>query len=275
MTQNDDATVATPSQGIWARGRRRVARVVTQLATTAKPYASSNAWPVWAMLIGTVPFLVSYAGGVSGHQLASAVLLSLLCLGFVAEDHWMQCITAIALAFIAHSLLVVAMSRYDSERCAAILPKAADYWEQQRTWITTGVNQEYELETWLPAHGQMFVGISLFSFTSFGALVFHDGFVQVDMMNYYNAQLTEISQNQVVAVGLGWHLWSMMRGLGYLFVTYEMISLAYRVFANQINSTRFRRRLRWGLGVGFLMADCIIKFFAVDAVRVHLFENLS
>lgn len=227
-----------------------------------------------AMLIGTLPLLGSFLLGVPGHPVVSALMLSFFCLGFVAKDRWPACITAIALAFIAHSAVAVVLSRSDPQRCAQIMPEAGNYWDRQHRWITTGVNEEYKVASWLPAHIQMFLGVSIFSFTSFGTVVFHDGFVQVDMMNYYNAQLTGISNDELRAVGFGWHLWSIMRGLGYLFVTYEMISLAFRFFAGRAVSTRQRRALRWSLGAGFLIADCVIKFFAVDAVRLKLFENL-
>ena len=227
------------------------------------------------MLIGAAPLLLFFGLGVYGHQWVSAIGLSTLCLGFVAKDRWWQCIAAISLAFIAHSLLAIALVRSAPERSSVILPKAEAYWEQQHQWITTGVNEEYEVSSWFPAHVQMFFGITIFSFTSFGAVVFHDGFVQVDMMNFYNARLALQSESQVQAIGFGWHLWSIMRGLGYLFVTYEMISLSYQCFARQTNSTWDRRRLRWALGISCLTADCVIKYFAVEAVRLRLHENLT
>lgn len=255
--------------------RSRLAGVVRGVAVFGKRFSNSRWWPLTAALVGAGPLIAFFGAGVYGHQIASAILLSILCLGFVVDDRWCQCLAAISLAFIAHSLLAIALARSAPERSSAVLPKAEAYWERQHSWITTGVNEEYEVSSWLPAHIQMFFGIAIFSFTSFGAVVFHDGFVQVDMMNYYNARLALESESQVRAIGFGWHLWSIMRGLGYLFVTYEMISLAHQFFAGQTNSTGARRRLRWALGIGCLTADCVIKYFAVEAVRLRLHENLT
>lgn len=262
-------------------GLRGIERVRNQLATLVQTIAKRSAtlarhwsWPLLAILIGALPLAISFVLQCLGHQWVSAVSLAVLCIGFVYDDRWIQCIAVIALAFVAHSVLAIGLSANDPVAAEAILPKAADYWDRQHKWITTGVNEEYEVASWLPGHIQMFFGITIFSFTSFGTVVFHDGFVQVDMMNYYNAQLANASQSDVRAVGFGWHIWSVMRGIGYLFVSCEMISLAVQVFSRERISTLARRLTRWGLGIGFLTADCVIKFFAVEAVRQQLFDNM-
>lgn len=181
---------------------------------------------------------------------------------------------AITVFFLAHSVLAIFLVQTDPATCDLIMPKAADYWQQQRHWITTGENNEYELSVWVPAHLTLFLGTTIYSFTSFGCLVFHEGLVQVDMMNYYNAQLALMSESQVRSFGFGWHLWSLMRGVGYLFLTVEVISCSLQVFTGIRLSPGRTRLMRWSVGVGFLLADCLIKFFSVEVVRQKLFENL-
>lgn len=277
MSENEDLRLESPSRlPNWVRQiHRSLSQVVESLVRVALPYSESRLWPIYAILIGTLPLLFSFLFQVPGHPLISAVLLSLICIGFVSKDKWVQCIVAISLAFVFHSVMAVGLSRQYPEVCAEILPKSAEYWDRQQRWIKTGVNEEYQVASWLPGHIQMFFGTAFFSFTSFGTVVFHEGFVQVDMMNYYNAQLAKESQSEVRAISYGWHLWSVMRGLGYLFVTYEMISLAVQIFCRQSISTWRKRTFRWAVGIGFLTADCVIKFFAVEAVREKLFENLA
>ena len=60
---------------------------------------------------------------------------------------------------------------WETLRPRIVLPNAADYWDKQHRWITTGYDTEYEIESWLPAHVQLLLGTALFSFTSFGAVV--------------------------------------------------------------------------------------------------------
>lgn len=276
MAENEDSRFEKSSRlPNWvSQIHLSLSQVIKSLVGVSVPYSDSRLWPLYAILIGTLPLLLSFLFRVPGHPLVSAVLLSLMCLGLVSKDRWMQCITAISLAFVFHSVMAVGLSRQYPEVCAEILPKAASYWDRQERWIKTGINEEYEVSSWLPGHIQMFFGTAFFSFTSFGAVVFHEGFVQVDMMNYYNAQLAKESQSEIRAIGFGWHLWSLMRGLGYLFVTYEMISLSVEFLLRQSISTWKKRTFRWTCGLGFLIADCVIKFYAVEAVREKLFENL-
>lgn len=279
MTENEESRPENQRSGRlpgWLRQiRGSLAQVVQSLIRWSTPLTKHRFWPLYAVLIGALPLFFSFLFVLPGHAVISAVLLSLMCIGFAAKDRWCQCIFAITLAFVAHSVMAVGLSRQYPEVCAAILPGSADYWDRQQTWIKTGVNEEYKIESWLPAHIQMFFGTSFFSFTSFGAVVFHEGFVQVDMMNYYNAQLARESQSEVRAISYGWHLWSLMRGVGYLFVTFEMISLAVQLFGRLAISTWRKRVIRLGIGLGFLTLDCVIKFFAVEAVRDKLFENLA
>ena len=251
-----------------------LAKIIRGIANASLFFVGQRYWPLYAILVGTVPLLMSFLLRTPGHPLVSAVLLSFLCIGFAYKDQWVRCLVLIALCFLSHSILAIVISRHAPDVCAQILPKAADYWERQYHWISTGENTEYQIASWLPAHIQMFVGAALFSFTSFGAVVFHDGFIQVDLMNYYNAQLATHSQSQGKAIMYGWHIWSIMRGVGYLFVTYEMISMAVQVFSKEQVASLRRRAMLWGLGIGFLLADGVIKFFSVEAVRNELFKNL-
>ena len=258
----------------FGRLRCDLAKTIRGIAGASLFFVNQTWWPLYAILVGIVPLLISFITGWQGHQLVSAIGLSFMCIGFVYHDRWVKCIFAITLVFVAHSILAIGISLNYPEVGAEIFPKAADYWARQHLWIATGENTEYKVSSWLPAHFQMAVGATLFSFTSFGTVVFRDGFVQVDVMNYYNAQLVGQSRNPAIAMVYGWHIWSIMRGVGFLFVTYEMISMAVQVFSRERLSSCKRRVFRWSLGLGFLCADGVIKFFSVEAVRHELFNNL-
>lgn len=249
-------------------------RSIRGIARTSNFFIDRWFWPLVALLTGTVPLLVSFLTGLGGHQVVSAMLLSGICLGLVWKDRWVAAIFAISLMFLGHSILAVYLAQHFPETCDQIMPKAREYWEQQRHWITTGENLEYELSTWVPAHITLFFGTTFYSFVSFGVLVFYEGLIQVDMMNFYNAQLAMLSESQVRSLGFGWHIWSLMRGIGYLFLTVEVISLSLAVFSQQKLSSRRNRIIRWSAGIGFLLTDCLIKLFAVEPVREKLYENL-
>ena len=99
------------------------------------------------------------------------------------------------------------------------------------------------------------------------------GFHEVDLMNADVSQLLLHSHDPWTALALGWHPWSLCRGVGYMFVIFEVSSLS----------------LSWLLGVslstpagagplagrpGFLLADGILKYHMLEFVRQTLQENL-
>ena len=72
----------------------------------------------------------------------------------------------------AHGVLAIGLSKVDPAGAVRVFPGGADYWIRQYTWITTGVDPEYKLSSWVPAHAILLAGSTLFSFTSLGALTF-------------------------------------------------------------------------------------------------------
>ena len=171
-TPNDgaDSTPRTPIQ----KSFQQLQKTVRGIANTSNFFLDNRFWAATAIGIGIVPLLLSLALGIIGHQILSAILLSLLCIGLLWKDGWIRCIIAITLTFLSHSALAVIFAQHYPDLCAEIMPKAADYWEQQRHWITTGENIEYELSTWVPAHITLFFGTTFYSFCSCNGLHFRD-----------------------------------------------------------------------------------------------------
>ena len=95
------------------------------------------------------------------------------------------------------------------------------------------------------------------------------------MMNFYNAQLVHYSNSKQLAIGLGWHLWSWLRGLGYTVITFEVISLSLQRLTGKCLSTRRVRFQRWAIGLGFMLADGLAKAVLLEPVRAQLFANLK
>jgi hypothetical protein len=181
--------------------------------------------------------------------------------------------SVIALAFVVHCAAVITLAQVDPQGVAAILPDAEAYWHKQLLWITTGDDPEYHWVNWVPAHVRLLGGTTLYSYTSLGALTFYEGFYEVDLMNFYTAQLLRQSHSQPLALATGWHIWSLLRGLGYLCITFEVMSLALQHLLRTPLSTR-PRRWRWGIGLALILADCLAKTILLEPVRSTLYTNL-
>jgi hypothetical protein len=206
--------------------------------------------------------------------LVTAIGLTLLCLGLAWRDAWSKAVATIAIAFVSHCGVAIFLACSSPAAAAPMFPDGADYWEKQYAWIQTGIDAEYELSTWAPAHVQLLLGSTMFSFTSLGAVTFYHGFYEVDLMNYYTGQLLSHSRNGPWALALGWHIWSLLRGMGYTILSFELISISLQVFSQKTLATWSRHGWRFALGLCFLASDAIVKAAMTEAVRVQLYENL-
>jgi len=234
-------------------------------------------WPSWCAVgaaAGALPLLIGYAVRRPEPGLASAWLLTPLLAAAVVRDSLARGFGLLGAAFLAHNALAVALVAADPAGMAGVLADGPAYWEKSRAWIQTGLSPEYELTHWVPAHLLLLVLMVAHTYLSLGLATLWQGLHEVDLMNYYVGQLVSHSHDPWRAVLLGWHPWSVCRGIGYLFLTFEVASLSLaRLTATPLSTTR-RRMTRWALGIGFLVLDGLIKYHGLESVRRQLAANL-
>jgi hypothetical protein len=250
--------------------REQTLRQARRLAALLGP------WPCWllaGLLIGTLPCLIEYISGWPCARLITAIFLTPILVAAVVEDSLLRAIAAMTATFAAHSLLVIGLAIHQPAAMASLAP-AEPYWQESLAWITTGVSREYELSWWLPAHGQWFAAVTLFTYLSLGLVTFWQGLFEVDLMNYYVGRLVAHSANPWLGLALGWHPWSVCRALGYLFITFEVTSFSCERLTGTRLSTAGRRRARWIAGLAFLGLDCILKYALLETIRSALADNL-
>ncbi len=275
------AETSSPETSHPDSGRGRVsicgviARRIHRLAVVAEPLCGGWRWLFSSIALGTVPVLAAYSVGSHWHQMISATLLALLVFPSVWQDRWFRGLATVVTTFAVHSAVAIAVTAFDPAGSAPIFPQGPEYWQKQDSWIRTGVDVEYNLVQWLPAHISLLMGTTLLSFTSLGTLTFFHGFHEVDLMNYYNGQLILRSRNPAWALVLGWHIWSILRGMGYTVLSCELISLALQFFSRRQLATARRHSLRIALGIALLVADGIVKATCSEAIRIQLLENLT
>lgn len=270
-------TSAVPERvGHLTRLRQKLARSVRLAARSGDWF--STTWlrlVITATVLGAVPVAFAFWAGGAWHQPLTALLLSPVLWSCAQRNDWRRGMTLLTLVFTCHSAFIIGLVYAFPTTAAQAIPDGPDYWNKQWTWITTGTDPEYELTAWIYAHLQLLIGTTLFSFTSLGTITLHQGLYEVDLMNFYNAQLLHHSREGWWALLLGWHIWSLLRGAGYVVLTYEMTSLSLQFFSDRQNSTWRQRGLRWAIALTCLAADAISKYALLEAVRVRLFENLA
>jgi hypothetical protein len=260
--------------GVWrfpAWITRPVFRSVDRLGSRLGPV---TVWIILGTAIGVFPVLGDYITQWPSAWVTTPVLTTVLLLAAVSSDSMARGLGALAAAFVAHNAAAIALVAHDSEGMAKILLGGEAYWRQSHQWILTGVSPEYELSWWVPAHFQLFASMVLFTYSSLGLVTLCQGAYEVDLMNYYVGELITRSHHPWLAIALGWHPWSVCRGVGYLFLTYEITSLSFEHLTGARLSSRRRRIARWSAGLSFLLFDGIVKFFFLDTVRRLLASNL-
>jgi hypothetical protein len=231
-------------------------------------------WLAAGLLVGAVPMLIDGATGLPVSKLITAVMLVPLLVAAVVRDAAARGIGTLAAAFLAHSVVVIGLAAGDPDRLGRVFPDGHAYWQESHAWIVTGDSREYDVAWWLPAHIQWFVAVSVFTYLSLGLATYWQGLYEVDLMNYYVGRLMAQSQQPLLALAVGWHPWSICRGLGYLFITFEIASFSCERLTATRLSTHWRRRWRWSIGVGLLLLDGLLKFFLLEPVRGILAANL-
>lgn len=220
------------------------------LAGAARPVLTARGWPAVAVLAGTVPLAAGHLAGSPLHQPATAVLLAPLFWACVCEDRLGKAVAVTGLVLGAHSALAILLAARDPAGAAAILPGAADYWDQTRHWVRTGEDPEYQWATWLPRHLVLFAAAVGCGLATLGLVAFVRGVEQVDLMNFYVGRMAAQSDSPALAVLCGWHPWSVLRGLAYTVLVFEATSWVLSRVTGRPLSTPRRRAARWALGTG-------------------------
>lgn len=252
----------------------RLAEGAWRFAGCAERLFEGWGWAPAAAAAGTVPLALAFWTGGAWHQVVSALALFALFLAAVRADRMGHGLAAIAVAYASHMLLAIGLSSAWPAAAAACFPGGESYWAKNLTWLQTGADPEYELSNWVPAHFQLFGAMVLFSYLSFGLIPFLQGFREVDLMNFYVGRLLSQSSSETVALGMGWHAWSLMRGLCYMVLVYEVASWSLSRLTGRELSTRRGRCARWSAALVFFALDCGLKFYMLEPVRTRLAGNL-
>jgi hypothetical protein len=231
-------------------------------------------WVVAGALIGGLPLLLDWATGWPASRLLTALLLTPFLLAALTRDSLARGLCLVAAAFAAHSALAITLTACRSDVVASLVVEGEDYWTRSERWIRTGQSREYDVGWWLPAHLLIFGAAALFSYLSLGFITLWQGLYEVDLMNYYVGRLLLVSDNPWLALVVGWHVWSLCRGVGYLFLTFEVASLSLERLGGVRLSDPARRRRRWLLAVGFLTLDGVLKYCLLESTRWVLWNNL-
>jgi hypothetical protein len=154
------------------------------------------------------------------------------------------------------------------------MPGGAEYWAEQQRWIRTGVDPEYEVAYWAPFQSLFLVGAFVVGWLSLSLIPLTRGFYEVDLMNFYVGRLLAGSSEVGPALALGWHPWSVARGVCY---TLLLADVAHASLARSAGTPGAAAgwRARVGVALGFFVLDMALKLALLETVRARLAAGLG
>jgi len=250
--------------GLRPADARRLDRA---LLRAADRLGSPWLWALAGMLIGTLPFAASWAVQVPLWALPTALgLAGLMGLG-AASGRPQSALLAVGCGLFAHCALAIALTALDPSSTASLLEDGPAYWDKTKRWVLTGESPEYTLSWWVPAHIQLVIATVFLSYISLGISTLYEGMYEIGLMNHYVGNLVREAHDPVTALFVGWHPWSVARGIGFLLITYEVVDLSLGRLLGRPLSTARDRRWRWALGLGFVSLDALLKLFFLEPIR--------
>lgn len=232
-------------------------------------------WVLAGAFIGAAPLALGTVAPWQILGLITAIGLAPLFAAAILRDRAGLGMAAVGVAFFLHNAIAIALTADDPQRAAALFSAGGRYWQETRQWIVSGESPEYRLGYWLPGHIGSALVMAAFTYLSLGFVTLWHGFYEVDLMNCYVGHLLHESGNPAIILLLGWHPWSMCRGIGFLFLTSEALAFSLERLTGVQFSTPKGRWRRVFFGLFFLVLDAVVKYLFLEAVRVRLFAALN
>ncbi len=165
---------------------------------------------------------------------------------------WML-LWALALTVVTIGLVILA-----PERTAHCILNAESYWREMHTWAMTGVGAESDPSQFIPIHLRHFALFSVLSIVTGGALSLVFGAYLLDYMNYYVGMLILASGHHPMAYLMGWHVWAIVRVVGYITLGTSLAVFLWRR-KEGISSNWQQVRKSFFLGVTLVILDIVLK----------------
>lgn len=162
---------------------------------------------------------------------------------------------------IFQSVAIGLASAWFPETAAMTIAKGPTVATETFRWIETGEGVEGSISLFLPNHVRnyvIFCGLCCITVSS-AALLF--GTYMLNYMNFYVAQLVTASVNPLIALAVGWPVWSMLRVIGFILTGVALAVVSLNLLArlqHQPSRHVFPRRLL-GIGIAFVVADIVVK----------------
>lgn len=156
---------------------------------------------------------------------------------------------------------VAVATTFAPEKAAQVVLSGSSSTAEMLDWIRTGTGAEGSLRLFLPIHLRNYLVFCILSLITCGSGALILGTYQLNYMNFYVAQLIQLSVNPWLSGAIAWPIWSVLRVIGYLYngvaLTVGGLNLI-SLLKKQVPTRQFPQRFLL-LGFGFVVADIVVK----------------
>jgi hypothetical protein len=174
---------------------------------------------------------------------------------------------------VCHSLTTIGATLLAPQRAAAVILKGVSYTQEMLHWLRTGEGAEGSLRLFLPIHLLHYSLFSLLSFLTLGAAALLLGTWLLNYMNYYVAQISQLSANPLLVGALAWYPWSLLRVIAYIATGIALTALGLRLWRRNPRPQFPQSYLI--LGMSLVVADIIVKALLAPYWRLILLNYLQ
>jgi len=244
---------------------------------------SPRAWMEWfskplpGALFVAVGVGASFAIGLATHRYVLPVLNALflypvLILNAREKRGWRNAFLIALWGFLLNAV-VIALVQIDPELMAVRIINGDNYTEEMFHWIQTGEGAEGNIRLFLPLHLKFYgLLLALSALTGgFGGLVLAAALI--NFMAFYVGRLVLDAVRPLAILLIGWPIWSIIRGVGFLAAVVGLSEAFYdKVARKPINWQRLSKLLK--LSVICILLDIVIKATLAEFWRWMLQKSL-
>lgn len=192
--------------------------------------------------------------------LGAAVSYPIL-LFYVQRDRHRSAIGWMLFWALCQSVAVAVATTFAPEKAAQVVLSGTSSTAEMLHWIRTGTGAEGSLRLFLPTHLRSYLVFCILSLITCGSGALILGTYQLNYMNFYVAQLIQLSVNPWLSGAIAWPIWSMLRVIGYLYTGVALTVGGLNLISllkKQVPTHQFPQRFLL-LGFGFVVGDIVVK----------------
>ncbi len=222
-------------------------------------------------------FVATLAALFSGIQILLPILTTAAGYPFfyraVTGKRYGECVSVMILWAVGLSAAIIGATYFEAGETGSAIFHGEQYQTEMFEWVRTGVGKESTPSQFLPEHLWHFAVFAMLAVATGGLLALAVGSLLMGYMSYYVGMLMVESTNGMIALLLGWHVWSVLRVIAYILAAMVLAHLFFAKVRKEPMDAGMVKKYG-GAAVVLLIADIALKTLLAPTWQQMLKEIL-